>query len=1578
MKKMWQKPDMTRKERGLNARKPKLSAAVGLRLSIVGQICHHKCIKILNFISHSLDILLCDYLLPYLWRCLTGHMRFIKWITPIMVCAGFLGLAHISDSFSLPLLDLFKSSEKEVEQLSGLQEKLDKAKGAQATQAKQDSASVKMHAVSVKIPKKTLPSKVNITLPSQKQPQSANSKIIPPVSKKVTLLSNQGKEDRILQNEIAQLTDQSAEKTVNKQSIPETQSQATGATTQKGQVASATSQPANKVSSAEISSQNAANQQLAPLPGFAAGPVSTASTTVSANNIAAQQPVSQKIVASQSVNPQPVADSANIPVKMVPASRQQPRAVGGWVPPNQYGHPVAYDPARQAAPAPTRYVLPGYGRPIMSNSVSPTAVPNLASRPLPREVVHRVPLANGAAFARPDLARSSHLPPARQARTSLGQLPQGGAQTYGQTPTPFSISIDGEAVFGTPLGPGPEHTGSSASLSAGDLRVTHIDMSYDRDGVEPFLSGLASHQLAGPRTLVKFQMFSNYHYFIERGEVRLFAPGNAEKPIAVMPLDWSGQALLDFKTNQSLFQQFGAELGYRIRVYDRNGEYDETTLQTLPLSQSRGAKYNQAALAALGRENSREIANIPVRGGKVIIDGNHIPTGYRLWIMGYLAPILHGDRVKWHEIVPAGHHEMMVAVLNPQGDGIEFRQSVSVADQDWYYVALADLTVGQNFANGDVEEITNDAIREGLYSDGRLAFFVRGRIKGRNLLTAAADTGEGPLKDLFSNFLDKDPRALLRRVDPDKYYTVYGDASYEENLTPSDGKFYVRLERDKSYVMWGNFKTSITKTQFGRIDRSLYGGHAHWESVHETSRKQSRVTIDAYGADPGTIAAREEFRGTNGSLFFLRNRDVLLGSERLSIEVRDKETGLVIQTQDLAADSDYDFDTIQGRIILRTPLPSTADDSPLVRAGSLSGEPVFLVVRYEYTPGFRNPRQFDYGGRAEAWLSDWLRVGATGQTQDDSDQRITAFSGDVQVLMGKTSKFEAEVGRSQGRGITEYQSRDGGFSFDEISSSSSTKQAYAYRGELDVSWSDLLSRQEAEGGIRAYFQRRDRGFAVAGQKTNDITIQWGLSGSGKVSDRTKVAAEIEGQSIENDTSKQVASVDVTYEKDKKWSIASGIRHERNRQDGFVNNDQGVIRSGTGSRTDVAVEVTRKYDKGRVYGFAQGSVTQSGNLDRNDRVGAGAELQVTEDVKVNGEASYGTTGMGVKAGVNVQVDEDTEVYASYEWQSERDSSSLVNTGEKNKGVAVVGARKKYSDDLSAFGEEKITHDNDGYSLSHSYGLDWRPQDSGWQVSGAIEQGQVESRTNKDLDRLALTLSGGYQEEGLSWNGSVEGREEDQQSTGRQRSILVRSNARIELDPEWELLADFEMAATDSLNDTIVEGDFVEGSVGFAYRPVWSDRFNALGRYTYVEDRPGSSQSNASGSIPRFDRSAHVLSLDAAYKLYPWWTLGGKYGLRYEKLKQVNVLAPVQTDNLTQLFAIRNDINFLHRWDFMAEGRLLTSDLSQDQKLGAVLALYRHIGENFKLGAGYNFADYNDDLTNLDFNSHGWFINAIGKF
>lgn len=86
----------------------------------------------------------------------------------------------------------------------------------------------------------------------------------------------------------------------------------------------------------------------------------------------------------------------------------------------------------------------------------------------------------------------------------------------------------------------------------------------------------------------------------------------------------------------------------------------------------------------------------------------------------------------------------------------------------------------------------------------RTAFFIKGKIKGDALLTAAYDS-------------DKATRTrLLRDIRPDQFYPVYGDSSIQGFDARSSERLYVRVDKEKSYVLYGDFQTgSGFSQQFG-------------------------------------------------------------------------------------------------------------------------------------------------------------------------------------------------------------------------------------------------------------------------------------------------------------------------------------------------------------------------------------------------------------------------------------------------------------------------------------------------------------------------------------------------------------------------------------------------------------------------------------------------------------------------------------------------------------------------------------------------------------------------------------------
>ena len=213
--------------------------------------------------------------------------------------------------------------------------------------------------------------------------------------------------------------------------------------------------------------------------------------------------------------------------------------------------------------------------------------------------------------------------------------------------------------------------------------------------------------------------------------------------------------------------------------------------------------------------------------------------------------------------------------------------------------------------------------------------------------------------------------------------------------------------------MWGNFQTDYAGNELAQVDRGLYGANAEWKADATTAFGERRASVGAFGAEPGTIAGRDEFRGTGGSLFYLRNQDILSGSERLRIEMRDKDSQLVTGTVDLRPGLDYDIDYLQGRILLSEPLSSTGSDNMLVRSGGLSGDEAWLVARYEYAPGFDEIDTLTTGGRAHVWITDHVGLGLTGSHSSGDVEDNGMLGADLTLRKSAETWLKVQSGRTR-------------------------------------------------------------------------------------------------------------------------------------------------------------------------------------------------------------------------------------------------------------------------------------------------------------------------------------------------------------------------------------------------------------------------------------------------------------------------------------------------------------------------------------------------------------------------------------
>lgn len=1154
-------------------------------------------------------------------------------------------------------------------------------------------------------------------------------------------------------------------------------------------------------------------------------------------------------------------------------------------------------------------------------------------------------------------------------------IPQGECEAMAQASAdlPFRISVDGEplALDDVPLEADRQRC-TDVALEKADIQVR-----YDNLSMLPQMNVWVTPNGVQRGKEVEFRAWANYLPWIRKAEIRLFRPGQQtqETPMDILPVNWNGTTTWQAPITDD------DEIMFLLRVYDDQGRYDESALKPLLLLANPPANTDlqpgKEELIGYG-ENSLSLRNIPVKGGTVTVNGSHLKQGQQIEAFGLRIPVDTQGRFAMKQIMPSGPNTVEVKLIEPDGESSTFRRNLTIAEDDWFYVAIGDLTIGNNSVDGPAQLVTGDKQHydQSTYVDGRGAFYLKGKIKGEYLLTAAADTREQPLEDLFTNFTSKDPRYLLRNINPDLYYPVYGDDSTTVDDAPTQGKFYVKLERGESHVMWGNFRTTWNGTELLQYSRGLYGANARYRSETITTYGEKKTEIDAFAADPGTLGSRDEFRGTGGSLYYLRHQDITMGSERVWVEVRDRDSGLVIDRKLLAPAQDYEINYLQGRITLNQPLSSTGSAPGMISTGSFNGNALYLVTTYEYVPGLTAVDNITIGGRASQWLNDNWQIGISGFKQGEglTEQKLGGIDTTLRYKPGTYIKLEAA--RSEGAGDGSFASLDGGFAFNGLNTPPDA-DANAYRIEAAVDLAEVT--ENGQGQISAYTQERQSGFSGPGQMTynGEALSQQGVKASVQITDTTQL--DVKGDTQSSDSLDVVAVEAGVREKlDPEWELGVAVR-----QDGrnvHVTNASEIL-SQTGDRTDAQVrldytplkedgEVPNEPETWAAYGYVQGTVARDEERDPNNRAGLGMSWQVTDRIKLVAEGSHGNLGPGIKLGADYRLSDRSNAYSNYIIETERPDSLYRG----RHGTFVNGSSYRVTDEMRVFGETRRTDGSGPQSLIHAFGLDFAANDY-WTLGAKGEVGELSDPLAGDLERRALSLSAAYKRDNTKYAGNIELRDEDSNITGERKTWLVRNSLGYQATTEWRLLGKANFSISDNSQGAFYDGDYHELVLGAAYRPIDNDRWNTLFKYTNFYNLPSPGQLAPSGLAADYAQRSQVFSVDTIYDVRPWLSIGGKYAVRIGELKD-NKVGGEWFNSKADLVILRADWHFVKEWDALFEVRNLRATEAEDAKAGALVGIYRHMGNHVKAGIGYNFTDYSDDLTDLSYRSRGWFINILG--
>ncbi|RCS23078.1 TonB-dependent receptor [Phyllobacterium salinisoli] len=1189
---------------------------------------------------------------------------------------------------------------------------------------------------------------------------------------------------------------------------------------------------------------------------------------------------------------------------------------------------------------------------------------------------------------------------------------------------PFSISVDGEPVVES-NDAARKATEKPASLAASktdhrrpanqqrktDVGLAAVDIQVKFDGLDarPILnvSTVPVRRAYNVGEPVRFLATANYPAFIARSEIRIFEADEAltGKPVSVIPVAVNGEAgwvMPETEKDETRFK-------YVLRVYDGEGRYDETlpraiarTDKELPEEDTR---ITDAPAPGMGEDNTGS-RNIKVHGGAVTVYGRNVPEGYQVRALDGIVPLDRNQAFVVQRILPPGDHDVDVAVLGSmKGSALDFSRRVNIPDNDWFYVGLADLTVGKRMGDDNIE-----AVRPGeydkVYTKGRLAFYVKGKIKGRYLLTAAADTRESDIKDMFRGLDDRDPRSLLRRIDPDAYYPVYGDDSTILEDAPTNGKFYVRLDRGDSHVMWGNYKASVTGTEFMHSERALYGASGVYRSEAVTSFGERQTEVNVYAAQPDTLPQRDEFLGTGGSAYFLKRQDITTGSETLSVEVRDQVTGQVLERKTLVYGEDYTFDYLQGVIILKRPLSSSTGTGSAIREGALGGNRVYLIAQYEYTPTAGDVDGYVYGGRAQHWLDDKVRVGVTGMSETTGVADQQALGADITIRHSEKTFLEAEVSHSKGPGFGTSRSADGGLTLSDVATTGSRNRAataWRTKGQVDL---EDISKSGIKGTVGGYYEEKQAGFStLADQIAVDQRI-FGAHADLELTEDTDLKLTYddfhEGRDYDDfygretgGRTKRKGEATVSHQLNEYWKASFGISYTELRSPIAVRSGKGGYdgeRLDAGARLTYAPDADQEY-----YVFGQGTLSRDGDIRRNDRIGVGSKYQLTETIGLEGELSYGNSGVGGLAAINYAPTEADNYYFGYRLDPDRgfDLDRSYDLDGNDLGTIVLGMRRKLDDTLSTYAENNYDLFGRRNSLTKTYGVVYTP-DAMWTVDGGFEAGTIEDDSidpgtgleRADFDRKAISLSLGYKDEERGINARMRGEarfEESDDGSRDRNTYLFATGLSWKTSEDWRLLVNLDAVLSDTSGETSFrDGDYVDASLGYAYRPVDNDRLNALFKYSWVYDLPGKDQVSAiTGAEYGPAQRSHILSADFTYDLMPWLSIGGKYGMRYGQVRERLLDGDRESfsewySSSAHLGIVRADLHVVRNWDALLEGRVMHMPEAKTTDYGALVAVYRHVGENFKVGAGYNFGVFSDDLRDLTLDDKGVFINVIGKF
>jgi uncharacterized repeat protein (TIGR01451 family) len=746
--------------------------------------------------------------------------------------------------------------------------------------------------------------------------------------------------------------------------------------------------------------------------------------------------------------------------------------------------------------------------------------------------------------------------------------------------------------------------------------------------------------------------------------------------------------------------------------------------------------------------------------------------------------------------------------------------------------------------------------------------------------------------------------ALFRDIQPNQFYPVYGDASARGFDAQSTGRLYVMLQNGTNYALWGDYST-----QTDNPARQLTQ-YARALNGAKGRLQQGAVTLEGFASRTSSTQIVQEFRANGTSGPFRLNTNGVVNSQQVDVITRGRnQSTVIVNDTALAQFTDYVIELDSGLLLLKNPVPSV--DSDL--------NPVFIRVSYAVDTG--GPKHSVTGADVKVQINPAVSVGATVIRDADPVNQQSLEGVNMTVKLAEKTLAIAEIARSS----TDLLGSGSGQRV-EIRHEAAQLQARAWGVKTDAGFynpNSVQSAGQSEYGAKVGYNldEKNRLVAEALKTGNSVTGAQQTGMELKLEHSLQANAKLEAG--------------IRYSSTNAYSVLSALP--------LPGSSPAVLPSGAG--------------------LAANS-TQIGYTSA--RVKLTVPVPGLPEAEVFGQAEYAIDGSGGReagVGANYAVNPTTKLYVRHDFINSLSGPYNLSPAVANY-TTVAGINTELPDSTQLFNEYRMGDSLDGRNSEASVGLRRQLRlSSGVGLTASLQR--IKPIAGAVLDDSTAVALGADYTAASSWKASGQAQ---WQTSVSSRSWLFNAALASKLDESWTVLNRGLYSVQSSLGASVGEHQLVTAQSGFAYRPVDTNVWNALGRIEYKRDA-----NSTLGPGLDTDETAWILSSHLNVQPSRSWLMSGRYAAKWAK-DQSNGL---QSRSFTQLIGARSTWDLTDHWDIGLQGYRLWGDGAAENAMGVEVGYLA--AKNLWLSLGYNIKGFKAaDLAGEANTQRGLYLRMRYKF